>query len=66
MIAQEFLLLVGRQVDHAEAQIAVNGREDLSFHAKVGVAHVRTLDRVVHGEGDATEIISAHACIARG
>jgi hypothetical protein len=38
--------------------------EDLSLHAKVGVAHVRTLDGVGHGESDATKVIRVHACVA--
>ena len=66
MFPDERFLLLGCQLDHSMLVIGMKRREDLAVEAKVGMPHVRTLDRILHPQRDSAEVVgSQHDFVAR-
>src|SRR5262249_51191963 len=58
--AHEFALLLRLELYHAPTFVGPDGGEDLTLHAKIGVAHVLGFNGLRHAERDAAEVVDGH------
>jgi hypothetical protein len=60
MIPRELLLLVWRQLHHAELPVVMERRKNPIIDAEVRMAHVRAFYGSLHAQNNAAEVIRAH------
>ena len=62
MIVYEFLLLLGRQLHHAQAVAGIcERREDFSAHSKIRMVHMRAFGRFRKAKRHAAKVIGSQA-----
>jgi hypothetical protein len=60
MLADETLLLLGRELHHALNVVGVNRREDLSIHTEVRMIHMRGFNGAFKAERDSPKVLRSH------